>query len=108
MSRSLRTQLSKILGLDKNHRVAIIGAGRLGTALADYYGFTQTNFDVVALFDADKNKIGSMVGDVKVFDIAEIESVINTKGIDVAVIAVPASYAQGVLETVSVQGSRLL
>jgi redox-sensing transcriptional repressor len=97
-------QLTKILGLDKNHRVAIIGAGRLGMALADYYGFTQTNFDVLALFDADEEKIGSKVGEVPVFDIAEFESVIEQKKIDVAVIAVPANYAQGVLETVSSAG----
>lgn len=97
-------QLTKILGLDRNHRVAIIGAGRLGMALADYYGFTQTNFDVLALFDADEEKIGSKVGEVPVFDIAEFKSVIEQRKIDVAVIAVPANYAQGVLETVSSAG----
>src|SRR5687767_7114510 len=47
----LRDQLTKILGLNKEHSVAIIGAGRLGTALTDYYGFSQTNFTVAALFD---------------------------------------------------------
>ncbi|MBA3335927.1 MAG: redox-sensing transcriptional repressor Rex, partial [Acidobacteria bacterium] len=53
--------LTKILGLNKEHRVAIIGAGRLGTALTDYYGFTRSNFTVSALFDSDKNKIGQKV-----------------------------------------------
>ena len=47
----LRKQITKILGLDKQHCVAIIGAGRLGTALADYYGFAQSNFTVAALFE---------------------------------------------------------
>ena len=55
---NLRKHLTKILGLDKEHRVAIIGAGRLGTALADYYGFKQSNFKVVAMFDADAEKVG--------------------------------------------------
>src|SRR5918912_1175878 len=53
----LRQHLTKILGLDAPHRVGIIGAGRLGTALANYKGFTQSNFTVVALFDNDKEKI---------------------------------------------------
>lgn len=100
----LREQLTKILGLDKDHRVAIIGAGRLGMALTDYYGFTQTNFEVMALFDADKNKIGTTIGGVSVFDFKEFRKVVRKEDIDVAVIAVPAEYAQRVLETVSKAG----
>ena len=100
----LRNHLRKILGLDKNHRVAIIGAGRLGMALADYYGFTQTNFDVVALFDIDKEKIGQRVGDVDVFDTQYFTEHVKHCKIDVAVIAVPAQFAQGVLEKVSKAG----
>lgn len=96
----LRDQLTRILGLDHHHRVAIIGAGRLGTALADYYGFTQTNFEVAALFDADPEKIGQEIGEVKVFSISEFREVAEREGIDVAVIAVPAEYAQGVLEMI--------
>jgi redox-sensing transcriptional repressor len=96
----LRDQLTSILGLDKRHRVGIIGAGRLGTALTDYYGFTQTNFDVVALFDAELGKIGTRIGDVEVFDIKKFKQVMDREGIDVAVIAVPAQYASQVLETV--------
>ena len=79
----LREHLTTILGLDRNHRVAIIGAGRLGSALGDYYGFTQTNFDVVAMFDADKKKVGKKVGGVEVFDIAKFENVIRELAIDV-------------------------
>lgn len=101
---SLREHLIKILGLDKEHCVAIIGAGRLGTALADYYGFTQTNFSVVALFDADKSKIGQKVGGVEIHDIEDFEKMVEKKKIDVAVIAVPATFAQNVLEKVSNAG----
>ena len=54
---SLRAHLTKILGLNNQHRLCIVGAGRLGTALTDYYGFSQTNFTVAALFDADEKKI---------------------------------------------------
>ncbi len=101
---SLRDHLTKILGLDKEHRVAIIGAGRLGMALADYYGFTQSNFTVVALFDADKEKIGQAVGDVKIFDIKTFSAVAKKDNIDVAVVAVPAEFAQDVLEQITEAG----
>src|SRR5215210_1751530 len=58
----LRQHITKILGLDRAHRVGIVGAGNLGTALANYNGFRQSNFEVVALFDNDKGKIGHKVG----------------------------------------------
>lgn len=97
---SLRAHLTKILGLDKEHRVGIIGAGRLGTALADYYGFQQTNFKVVALFDSDKRKIGKKIGQVEVFDIKNFASAVKRDKIEVAVVAVPAEHARDVLERV--------
>jgi redox-sensing transcriptional repressor len=100
----LRDQLQKILGLNKNHRVAIIGAGRLGMALADYYGFTQTNFDVVALFDSDPEKIGRKIGEIEIFDIKNFAKVVKRDKIDVAVIAVPAAFAQSVLEKITKAG----
>lgn len=100
----LRDHIQKILGLDKHHRVGVIGAGRLGMALADYYGFKQTNFDVVALFDNDKEKIGQQVGDVEVFDFEDFAKAAKKNKIDVAVIAVPALFAQSVLEAVTKAG----
>jgi len=96
--------LTKILGLNKEHRVAIIGAGRLGTALTDYYGFTQSNFVVSALFDTDKNKIGQKVRDVIIYDIKDFDQVAKKDKIDVVVITVPASFAQSVLEQVTKAG----
>lgn len=100
----LRDQLTKILGLDHHHRVGIVGAGRLGTALADYYGFRQTNFKVAALFDADPEKIGEQIGDVKVYSIGDFRKVAVKEGIDVAVIAVPSQFAQSVLDQITAAG----
>ncbi len=97
---NLRQDLTKILGLDKPHRVGIIGAGRMGTALADYYEYSQTNFSVVALFDTDKEKVGQKVGNVKIHDIKKFEELVKKEDIDVAVIAVPAQFAQDILEMV--------
>ncbi len=100
----LREHLTKILGINIKHCVAIIGAGRLGMALADYYGLTQTNFSVAAMFDADRKKIGKKVGAVEIFDIKDFARVAKKDKIDVAVIAVPAPFAQGVLDAVTRAG----
>ena len=100
----LRGQLRKILGLENQHRIGIVGAGRLGTALADYYEFSQANFTVAALFDADENKIGQKVGEVEIFDIKNFANIVKKANIDVAVIAVPAEFAQGVLEEITESG----
>jgi redox-sensing transcriptional repressor len=101
---TLREHLTKILGLNKEHRVCIIGSGRMGTALADYYEYSQTNFSVVALFDTDKTKIGQKVGNAKIYDIKKFAEVVEKEGIDVAVIAVPAQFAQSVLDLVTSAG----
>jgi redox-sensing transcriptional repressor len=102
----LRNHITKILGLDRAHRVGIIGAGRLGTALANYNGFARSNFTVVALFDNDKEKINrrSDEGEIMIHDVRKIERVVREEGIDVAVIAVPARVAQRVLNQVMAAG----
>jgi redox-sensing transcriptional repressor len=102
----LRDHITKILGLDNPHRVGIVGAGRLGTALANYNGFGRSNFTVVALFDDDSQKIGKRIGDenVLVRDVEKISNVIKEESIDVMVIAVPAKAAQKVLNQIMSAG----
>jgi redox-sensing transcriptional repressor len=104
----LREHITNILGLDKPRRVGIIGAGRLGTALANYNGFGKSNFTVVAVFDNDPQKIGTRVGpaEIEIQDVKKIERVVKAEGIDVAVIAVPARAAQRVLNQVTAAGVR--
>ena len=102
----LRSHITNILGLDTAHRVGIVGAGHLGTALANYNGFTGSNFAVVALFDNDRERIGQTVGDaqIKIYDVRHVARVVRAEGIDVAVIAVPARAAQRVLNQVMSAG----
>ena len=101
----LRADLTKILGLDKPHRVGIVGAGRLGTALANYNGLDKSNFTVVALFDNDESKVGGRTGGgIPIFDVHKITKVVRDQNIDVAVIAVPARAAQRVLNQVMTAG----
>jgi len=104
----LRDHITKILGLNRPHRVGIVGAGRLGTALANYNGFGRSNFTVVALFDNDDQKIGRLMGDAKihVLDVEQLAKVVRDELIDVMVIAVPARAAQKVLNQIMSAGIR--
>ena len=102
----LRDHITKILGLDRPHRVGIVGAGRLGTALANYNGFDKSNFTVVALFDNDRQKIGKRFGDERrlVHDVEQLAHIIRHEAIHVMVIAVPAKAAQRVLNQIMSAG----
>ncbi|HEY5839671.1 MAG TPA: redox-sensing transcriptional repressor Rex [Pyrinomonadaceae bacterium] len=106
----LRLHLTKILGLDQPHRVGIIGAGRLGTALANYNGLSKSNFSVVALFDNDPEKVGENVGSdgIPVHDVKQLAKLVRDEGIDVAVIAVPARAAQKVLNQITAAGVKAI
>ncbi len=103
--KDLKRHLRQILGLDRKLRVAVMGAGNLGLALADYPGFRREGFEIVALFDVADTKIGdeSRSG-VHIFDIRELKRVVRKERIDIAVIAVPAESAQPVLEQVVAAG----
>ncbi len=103
---SLREHITKILGLDAPHRVGIIGAGNLGRALANYNGFTASNFNVVAVFDNDREKIGTSVGEsgLMIQDVKKLARTVRDENIDVAVVAVPARVAQRVLNQIMSAG----
>jgi len=103
--RDLKRHLRQILGLDRKLRVAIMGAGNLGLALADYPGFRLEGFEITALFDTLKEKVGqeSRSG-VPIHDIHDLKKVAKREGIRIAVIAVPAPSAQHVLGLVVAAG----
>jgi redox-sensing transcriptional repressor len=102
----LREHITKILGLDTAHRVAIVGAGRLGMALANYTDFANSNFTVAALFDNDREKIGRTVGEsgIIVSNVKRLARMVRELQIDIAVIAVPARAAQRVLNQIMAAG----
>jgi redox-sensing transcriptional repressor len=104
----LRDHITKILGLDKPHRVGIVGAGRLGTALANYNGFSKSSFTVCALFDNDPAKVGQRIGpgEILVHDVKHLDKILQAEQIDLMVIAVPARAAQKVLNQVTAAGIR--
>ena len=103
--KDLRRHLPQILGLDRKLRVAIMGAGNLGLALADYPGFRQEGFEIVALFDVLNEKVGHISrGGVAIFDVRQLKRVVKHERISIAVIAVPVSAAQPVVNQVVASG----
>ena len=103
--RDLKRHLRQILGLDQKLRVAIMGAGNLGLALADYPGFRQEGFEIAALFDTSSGKVGQQSrGGVPIHDIGDLRKIVRRDSIRIAVIAVPASAAQNVLALVVASG----
>jgi redox-sensing transcriptional repressor len=105
----LRRHLRQILGLDRGVRVAILGAGNLGLALADYPGFREDGFEIVALFDTLKEKIGRRSrGGVLIHDLKDLRGVVKRETVGIAVIAVPAPAAQAAINTVAAAGIRAI
>ena len=103
--RDLKRHLRQILGLDRKLRVAIMGAGNLGLALADYPGFRQEGFEIAALFDNLSAKVGQRSkGGVAIYDIKDLKKLAKRDDLRIAVIAVPAPSAQQVVDLVIAAG----
>jgi redox-sensing transcriptional repressor len=94
----LQEQISRILKVDREWPVALIGIGDLGRALARYGGFAHRGFRVVALFDSDPAKIGQTMGDLEIISIDRLGEVVRERDIRVAMLTVPAKEAQGVAD----------
>ena len=92
--KELKISIEKTLGFKKTKNAFIIGAGNLGTALANYTNFADYGLNIVALFDNDKNKIGKTINNKLIFDIAKLENLIQKTGVDIAILTVPRRYAQ--------------
>jgi redox-sensing transcriptional repressor len=102
----LRKEIRAILGLDRRWRVAVVGAGNLGTALMLYRGFEKQGFDVVAAFDRDPARIGQLLGGLLVRDIAELPAAARNGAFDMGVIATPLRAAQEVADALVAAGVR--
>jgi len=104
----LAGRLREILGLVRRYRVILVGAGRVGAALAAYPGFRQRGFDVVAVYDADPARIGGAVDGLLVRSHERLEADLAAERADIAVIATPAGAAQGVADRLVKAGVRAL
>ncbi|MGI6367475.1 MAG: redox-sensing transcriptional repressor Rex [Anaerolineae bacterium] len=92
--------LERILQLDQDWQVIIVGAGALGHALANYPGFGANRFHIVAVFDNDPARIGTTIGDLVIRSVDQLAQVACESRIDIAILAVPARAAQAVTDQV--------
>lgn len=104
----LADRLREILGLDREWRVALVGAGRLGSALFEYEGFHRRGFRIVAVVDADPEKVGARWGDLVIRPDEALEEVLAEEGVDVAILTVPGPVAQEVAERIVDAGVRAI
>src|SRR5256885_3681245 len=96
----LSRKLREILGLGKQWRVVIIGAGKIGAALARYRGFAERGFVVTAVYDSDDAKIGKRWESLIVRPVSELEKDAAKQDFDIAVVATPAESAQSVVKQI--------
>jgi redox-sensing transcriptional repressor len=101
----LREEICNILGLDRRWRVALVGAGHIGSALVDYRGFAELGFDIVTIYDRDPDRIGRRLGELEVRDVAELSRV-SPGTYDMGVIATPLRAAQDVADLLVAAGVR--
>ena len=105
---ALSSSLRGILGLGRQWRVVIVGAGKIGSALAQYEGFRERGFTVVGVYDADAARTGRSLAGVTVRDQRDLESDIGRLTPDIALIAVPAEAAQALVDRVVRAGVRAI
>jgi redox-sensing transcriptional repressor len=101
---TLAGELQRILNVDREWQVALVGVGDLGRAIAHYGGFTQRGFRITQLFDSDPTKVGKRVGKLIIRDMAEMADVLREENIRVAMIATPADHAQDVADELVAAG----
>ena len=100
----LKAELQRILGLDREWPVALVGLGNLGSALFHYKGFSRQGFRIVVVFDDDPAKAGRDIDGVPIVSTRELEREVRRHAIQIAVLAVPAEAAQTVTDQLVTAG----
>lgn len=104
--RELLARIRDILGVNRSWNVALVGGGKIGSALFSYQDFTRRGFRIVAVFDSDHGKVGQRWGDVTVRADAEMEEALRREAVEIVIVAVPAEAAQAVVDCVVRAGVR--
>jgi redox-sensing transcriptional repressor len=103
---SLRGELQRLLGLNREWQVVLVGFGNLGSALYHYRGFARQGFRIAAIVDDDPAKAGRAVDGLPIHPLAELPRVAKQHGIQIGVVAVPAEAAQMVADRLVAAGVR--
>jgi len=99
-TREVLEEIKQIAFPDKEIKVALIGVGKLGSALINFYGFKAQGFKIVLAFDKDKRKIGSKMGEVRIEDIEDFKQKAKKRDVKIAIIAVPSEEVVNVIEQI--------
>jgi redox-sensing transcriptional repressor len=105
---TLIDRVQKILGSDHTHRIVLVGAGNLGSAIANYNGLRKHGFIVSAVFDTAPARVGTRLGDLVVRDASELERVVEEQGVRIGVLAVPPEVAQAAADRLAAAGIRVI
>jgi redox-sensing transcriptional repressor len=105
---SLIDRIQHILGSDHTHRITLVGAGNLGSAIASYDGLRKHGFLVSCIFDHDMEKVGARIRDVVVQPMAELRRAIEDQSIRIGIVAVPPDSAQEVTDLLVDSGVRVI
>lgn len=106
--RDLKDAISRILGIDRRWKAALVGVGHLGSALLAYSGFKKRGFDISAVFDNDLTKIGKTWEGIVIQDISELTKVVREGNIRLGIITVPVSVCQKITDMLVSGGVRAI
>ena len=102
----LKNEIGRILGLDKQYQVIIIGGGNLARALAGYSKFRERGFNFSAIFDVDKSVVGTRVGDIEIMHMDELPHYMESHEVDIAALAIPKDQAHSIADDLYAMGVR--
>ncbi len=94
----LAGELRRILGLEQEWRMVLVGVGNLGRAILSYRGFTPEGFKVIAAFDNHSDTVGRVVGGIRVYNVRTLPQFLKNNPADIGIVAVGADAAQGVAD----------
>ena len=100
----LQNRIARILKIDREQRIILVGAGNLGSALVGYPGLKEHRFNLVAVFDNNYGKIGRPLWDLEILDVVRIPEINSGLRARIAILAVPAAAAQNVADTLVAAG----
>lgn len=100
----LYEEVGKILGTDKGYKCIIVGAGNMGNAIANYENFKNRGFEMIGIFDVDPKKIGTVINNIKVLHLDDLDDFVKNHHVDIAILTVPNKHVVGVANKIKELG----
>lgn len=101
---ALHSEIGAILGVNKLQNIIIVGAGNLGHALANHAGFAKRGFNLIGIFDSDKEKVGQKINDCEIYDMETLGDFLDKNEVRIAILTIPRLCTQEVADLVTAHG----